>query len=382
MPANRPRTCREAGSLAAVRMAQVGQQQPVDTQRLRNELNARFEKTEKKEQYWNGMRRFFVGKLTHKELTDIVRATLGPGNIARHNQFIRGIYINAEHAALPLENLVGKAEKSKKAAAAAAAAAAKAAAAAGRGGLPGRQSYDSKGKVRDLLAKPPLKKAAPRPFVEPWKVTYPTLGTGPPKIKSRLSSSISDVLLDEQSFLALHNRMVQLAMPTAVDAISPDSVILMMHALGAYLKTVVEGCPDVPKPLRSLRNVSNQRLATEPPAQRISESGEQEVDEDYEPLETEVETAARLDAEHRQAMQAQVQPTLPTAAGPAIGSGSGLRSSSRRRCRLQSQMPPLLRWRSRWQRQRWRWWQQRRRRRRQRHCRWRRRRLPLPLRRL
>ena len=46
--------------------------------------------------------------------------------------------------------------------------------------------------------------------------------------ESRLSSSIRAMLLYELSFLALHNRMVQLAMPTAVDAISPDSVVLMM----------------------------------------------------------------------------------------------------------------------------------------------------------
>eukprot|EP01051_Picozoa_sp_SAG22_P018580 SAG22_NODE_3167_length_1885_cov_2.585666_2_plen_297_part_00 len=279
--------------------------QPCDTLGLRAELNRTFENNPKKEQYWNGMRRFFMGKLSQKELTDIVRHTLGP-HVARHNQFIRGIYINAEHAAMPLEALATKtaAGGKKKAAASAKAAAAAAAAMASRERDASRDAHgDHSGRdsaqYGDHLAHAP--KTAPRKqpklqsFADPWLVSHPLLGGGPPKMKSKLAGKITDLLVDEQSFFAMHNRcvagkttilngaccwplsncafipplkraplcvllcfgphrMVQLAVPTAVDAVSPDAVVLMMHALGAYLKTVVHGIPDVPKPLRSLRN--------------------------------------------------------------------------------------------------------------------------------
>jgi hypothetical protein len=39
-------------------------------------------------------------------------------------------------------------------------------------------------------------------------------------------------LLDEDSFVAMHNRMLQLCLPTAVDAVSPDAAIMLLHALG------------------------------------------------------------------------------------------------------------------------------------------------------
>ena len=41
-------------------------------------------------------------------------------------------------------------------------------------------------------------------------------------MQSSLTGGITDLLLDEQSFVAMHNRMLQLCLPTAVDAVSPD----------------------------------------------------------------------------------------------------------------------------------------------------------------
>lgn len=52
-----------------------------------------------RKQYIEGMRKYFIGLLSHKELAIIVRSALGP-HTGIHNRFIRAIFTNAEHKAL------------------------------------------------------------------------------------------------------------------------------------------------------------------------------------------------------------------------------------------------------------------------------------------
>ena len=72
-------------------------------------------------------------------------------------------------------------------------------------------------------------------------------GAGPPQVQSSLTGGITDLLLDEQSFVAMHNRMLQLCLPTAVDAVSPDAVVLLLHALGVRAALP----PSLPRPAPS-----------------------------------------------------------------------------------------------------------------------------------
>jgi hypothetical protein len=57
-------------------------------------------------------------------------------------------------------------------------------------------------------------------------------------------------LLDEDSFVAMHNRMLQLCLPTAVDAVSPDAAIMLLHALGVRIfpRSSQEPAAQLPSP--------------------------------------------------------------------------------------------------------------------------------------
>ena len=128
-----------------------------------------------------------------------------------------------------------------------------------------------------------------------------------------LRGGITDLLLDEDSYVALHNRMLQLALPTAVNAISPDSVILVMHALGTYIKMVMESCPQasMPVPIMSLQD-----QAKKVPRQSIFGAGDGggggggrgvNLEPEWETVESDKALYARLAREQVAAARAQAQ---------------------------------------------------------------------------
>ena len=144
-------------------------------------------------------------------------------------------------------------------------------------------------------------------------------GAGPPQVQSSLTGGITDLLLDEQSFVAMHNRMLQLCLPTAVDAVSPDAVVLLLHALGvraalppslprpaplpllpsraadvrflptcsqAYLKAAVNSCPEGSTPSGGGRSLDG---SLAPPPQWRFAADNARPEPEFEPLETESE---------------------------------------------------------------------------------------------
>ena len=66
--------------------------------KIREELMSATSATAQKE-YIEGLRKYFRGLLSHRELALIVRSALGP-HTAIHNRFIRAIFTSAEHQAL------------------------------------------------------------------------------------------------------------------------------------------------------------------------------------------------------------------------------------------------------------------------------------------
>ena len=206
------------------------------------------------------MKKYFNGAISQRELATIVRGALG-AQLALHNTFIRALYTTAEAAAfveelgpdwrtkipkekpLPLRPTNVPQQQ------------------------PVRRSNQGFSTQRPPVAHPGggQQRAPAQPKIL-WRVKYPALGTGatsppsdvsrqllsaalkrpcvfaglsvrgsgagPPQVQSSLTGGITDLLLDEQSFVAMHNRMLQLCLPTAVDAVSPDAVVLLLHALG------------------------------------------------------------------------------------------------------------------------------------------------------
>jgi|EP01043_Picozoa_sp_COSAG02_P002764 hypothetical protein len=66
--------------------------------KIREELMSAASPAAQKE-YIEGLRKYFRGLLSHRELALIVRSALGP-HTAIHNRFIRAIFTSAEHKAL------------------------------------------------------------------------------------------------------------------------------------------------------------------------------------------------------------------------------------------------------------------------------------------
>eukprot|EP01044_Picomonas_judraskeda_P012456 COSAG03_NODE_1782_length_3530_cov_2.946817_5_plen_225_part_01 len=154
--------------------------------------------------------------------------------------------------------------------------------------------------------------------------------------------------------MAMHNRMLQLCLPTAVDAVSPDAAIMLMHALGvgilptaaarepsclracvpsclcachdrvptamlhcvhtpfapmqAYLKATVSSCPEASMPSSGGRPLHGAHL---PPPQPFLHAGRAADEEpEWEALETEGELHDRVAREQVASAHAQAQARL------------------------------------------------------------------------
>ena len=171
--------------------------------------------------------------------------------VVRHNNLIVGILTNAIRAASPQDAKKrparGETAKQRKLAAAArvqrerdgGSMAAKLSPGQGRQDaagnerrspgpqtMPSLMSGDDRPRLRPLELPPAARNA-------PWVAKFPAVGGGSVRIVNNVNDKgIMDTLLDERSFVALHNRMMQHALPSAVDSITPDCVILVMQALG------------------------------------------------------------------------------------------------------------------------------------------------------
>ena len=266
---------------------------------IRKELMAAASPAAQKE-YLNGMKRYFSGLLSHRELALIVRSALGP-HTALHNRFIRAIYTTAEHQALVKEHGPDYAKMvSTKLA---------------KTEPPPQKEQAPKESQRDD-PKPNKRREQPGPSPQPahrpappvktlWSVKYPALGNGPPFIQTSLAGGITDRLLDEDSFVAMHNRMLQLCLPTAVDAVSPDAAILLLHALGAYLKATVSGCPEASMPSMGGRSLLTSHVP--PPRPFLHAGGMGDHEPEWEALETESELHDRVAREQVASAKALAQ---------------------------------------------------------------------------
>ena len=79
--------------------------------KIREELMSKASPAARK-QYMDGMRKYFHGLLSHRELAIIVRSALGP-HTAIHNRFIRAIFTSAEDQAFREEHGAGYANMIK-----------------------------------------------------------------------------------------------------------------------------------------------------------------------------------------------------------------------------------------------------------------------------
>ena len=198
-----------------------------DTLALKKELLSHMQPAQRQQVYWNCFKQFVRGKLSKRELEQAARAALG-GRLPLHNEFVRAVNANAELAARTLPNdpsTVKLARKRKRPTAAEAA-----------GGYAGVA---------------PPKRAGSEGFN--LRVQTPLLGCAPAPVYAGHARSLLRILVDEYSYGALHNRVLQHALampaarphpptapPTAVAAVAPDAVLLVMAAMGVRIQAEVE----------------------------------------------------------------------------------------------------------------------------------------------
>eukprot|EP01047_Picozoa_sp_COSAG01_P022540 COSAG01_NODE_1341_length_10644_cov_6.517728_5_plen_586_part_00 len=239
---------------------------------FRRQLDEKLSGAAMRREYWETMRQYFSGKLSHRELAEHVNGALGR-DVSLHNKFILAIYAVTDDW------------RPKKA--------------------PQRQK--DKPPIKPPIKPPSISPIKPPPVLQQqvmWKTKRPALGIGPPQIHTSLAGGITDLLMDEDSFVALHNRMLQLALPTAVSAISPDSVILVMHALGAYIKMLMHSCPEASAP----DNMPDSRTqALIDPPHKFSTIGTEDDQVEWDSAEDESELYDRIALEQVATARAQAQ---------------------------------------------------------------------------